>query len=200
MIGNRSTRDPSDAGRRDYAAALTDPRWQRKRLEIMQRDGWACTRCGDAESQLHVHHSAYNGKPWECPDSAMFTLCHECHSKQHSEAWTPGRYDGDPFWRGPLTRWLSPTPEPDPWRVLPNGDVIPPEDEWGRDESKEVSDGWWVSKSGHDGFIGCREGTPGRYPGGAGCATHRQVCEWVADRMTNSPITVNAAQAARGQA
>lgn len=39
-----------------YAEQLKHPNWQRRRLQIMERDGFKCANCGDSESQLHVHH------------------------------------------------------------------------------------------------------------------------------------------------
>ena len=64
-----------------YAEKLKDPRWQRKRLEIMQRDGFGCTFCGDEESTLNVHHHYYEKgmSPWEYPNEALTTLCEGCH-------------------------------------------------------------------------------------------------------------------------
>lgn len=56
-----------------------DPRWQKRRLEIMERDGFACVACGDKESELHVHHKRYRGQPWEAKDDDMQTLCVYCH-------------------------------------------------------------------------------------------------------------------------
>lgn len=64
-----------------YAEKLKDPRWQKKRLEIMNRDRFACRGCGDEESHLNVHHCYYlPGKmPWEYPDCDLITLCEDCH-------------------------------------------------------------------------------------------------------------------------
>jgi hypothetical protein len=47
----------------------------------MERDGWICVACGDAESTLHVHHKTYNGEPWEVGDSFLQTLCERCHQR-----------------------------------------------------------------------------------------------------------------------
>jgi hypothetical protein len=72
------------AGRdaRSYAELLKDPRWQRKRLEVLQRDEWACTWCGQADVTLHVHHRKYlRGRPpWESPAKDLCTLCEICHA------------------------------------------------------------------------------------------------------------------------
>lgn len=64
-----------------YAEKLKDPRWQRKRLEVMQRDNFSCTWCGDDESTLNVHHHYYiKGKsPWDYDNSALTTMCQQCH-------------------------------------------------------------------------------------------------------------------------
>jgi hypothetical protein len=56
-----------------------DPRWQKKRLEIFSRDGFACTACGEKEKQLSVHHIIYRKTLWDGPDLEKQTLCEECH-------------------------------------------------------------------------------------------------------------------------
>ncbi len=59
------------------------PLWQKKRLEVMQRDGFRCVRCGTDSQLLHVHHNYYvkGRKPWEYPNYAYQTLCEDCHPK-----------------------------------------------------------------------------------------------------------------------
>jgi hypothetical protein len=66
-----------------YGELLRDPRWQRKRLEIMQRDGFGCAECRSATRTLNVHHRYYEkGRaPWEYPDAAFVTLCEDCHER-----------------------------------------------------------------------------------------------------------------------
>lgn len=63
----------------NYTDKLKDPRWQKKRLAIMERDGWKCLKCLDEKSTLHVHHLSYSGEPWEAPDDQLVTLCEHCH-------------------------------------------------------------------------------------------------------------------------
>jgi glutaredoxin len=63
-----------------YSEKLKDPRWQRKRLEIFQRDGFKCSYCNDKDSTLHVHHEQYQGNPWEAPNEALKTACVHCHA------------------------------------------------------------------------------------------------------------------------
>jgi hypothetical protein len=62
-----------------YSEKLRDPRWQRKRLEIMQRDNFTCTQCGDTKSTLNIHHWEYSGDPWEAGDENLSTVCEKCH-------------------------------------------------------------------------------------------------------------------------
>jgi 5-methylcytosine-specific restriction endonuclease McrA len=65
-----------------YFEKLNDPRWQRKRLKIMDRDSFTCQKCGSDKKKLNVHHEYYISKrdPWAYPDSALTTLCEPCHS------------------------------------------------------------------------------------------------------------------------
>jgi len=70
---------------KQYWQKLQDPRWQRKRLEILNEAGFECECCGDTESQLQVHHGYYEkGKePWEYEDETLWCLCDECHETAH---------------------------------------------------------------------------------------------------------------------
>lgn len=74
--------------RTSYQEKFLDPRWQKKRLEILERDGWACQSCGDMTVTLHVHHRRYifGHDPWEYQDWELITLCEACHEGE-SEAW-----------------------------------------------------------------------------------------------------------------
>lgn len=71
----------------DYLELLKSAQWQRKRLEVLQRDNFTCKCCGSKEKSLHVHHLYYekDKKPWEYPDSALVTLCEDCHRKRHNK-------------------------------------------------------------------------------------------------------------------
>lgn len=63
-----------------YSEKLKDPRWQKKRLRIMDRDNFKCRLCGHTKTSLQVHHLKYTGKyPWDCDDSDLVTLCEHCH-------------------------------------------------------------------------------------------------------------------------
>tara|TARA_R110000823_G_scaffold311844_1_gene438031 strand:- start:439 stop:792 length:354 start_codon:yes stop_codon:yes gene_type:complete len=65
-----------------YSEKLRDPRWQRKRLEIMERDEWRCKHCQSTDKTLTVHHYLYCGNPWEVEDRFLATLCEDCHQNR----------------------------------------------------------------------------------------------------------------------
>lgn len=62
-----------------YSQKLKDPRWQKKRLNILNRDNFSCRFCGDDKTELHVHHKSYYGNPWEQVNDELVTLCKYCH-------------------------------------------------------------------------------------------------------------------------
>ena len=64
-----------------YSEKLKDPRWQKKRLEIFERDEWTCKGCYDTKNTLTVHHLHYfpNKEPWDYPNKLLLTLCQECN-------------------------------------------------------------------------------------------------------------------------
>ena len=71
-----------------YSDKFKDGRWQKKRLEIMERDKFTCRSCGakgDDGATLNVHHAWYEkGKsPWEYPQQALVTWCQDCHKHRH---------------------------------------------------------------------------------------------------------------------
>ena len=67
-----------------YSDKLKDPRWQKMRLKVLERDGFICQGCCDTETTLHVHHNIYEyGKdPWEYDIKDLITLCESCHEDE----------------------------------------------------------------------------------------------------------------------
>lgn len=61
------------------------PLWQKKRLEALEAYHFACQRCYDGESTLHVHHKLYvkGRKIWEYDISELSVLCECCHGITH---------------------------------------------------------------------------------------------------------------------
>lgn len=70
---------------KSYSEKLKDPRWQKKRLEILQRDDFKCLCCGEKEKTLHVHHfqEDYSIEPWGHDNISLVTLCEDCHKLIH---------------------------------------------------------------------------------------------------------------------
>lgn len=70
-----------------YSDKFKDPRWQKKRLDILNRDEWTCQICFDTENTLHVHHRYYlKGKdPWDYDNNVLVTLCEDCHNTEHQD-------------------------------------------------------------------------------------------------------------------
>jgi len=66
----------------EYFEKYKDPRWQKIRLKVLERDEWVCKKCYDPDSTLHIHHRYYlkNKEPWEYPLESLITLCEECHN------------------------------------------------------------------------------------------------------------------------
>jgi hypothetical protein len=70
-----------------YSEKLQHPKWQKKRLEILDRDGFKCQLCMNENEQLVVHHKKYvKGKePWDYDADHLITLCKSCHDKHHGK-------------------------------------------------------------------------------------------------------------------
>ena len=69
----------------NYKEQLLDPRWQRRRLEILQRDNWTCQYCNNTKRTLMVHHLVYENEfAWEASDETLITLCDKCHEEYHT--------------------------------------------------------------------------------------------------------------------
>jgi hypothetical protein len=66
-----------------YIEKLKSPQWQKKRLQILERDAWECTKCFESGNTLHVHHKTYQygNDPWDYDDSNFITLCTKCHAE-----------------------------------------------------------------------------------------------------------------------
>jgi len=67
----------------EYTDKLKNPHWQRKRLEIMQRDDFTCQMCKDTETTLNIHHKKYfkDKEPWDIDNKYLITLCEDCHNE-----------------------------------------------------------------------------------------------------------------------
>jgi 5-methylcytosine-specific restriction endonuclease McrA len=70
-----------------YKELLKRPEWQKKRLEIFERDSFACRVCNNDKITISVHHRRYlkDLKPWDYHESDLLTLCEKCHDLFHHE-------------------------------------------------------------------------------------------------------------------
>jgi hypothetical protein len=68
----------------EFFEQYKDPKWQKKRLEIMKRDKFCCQSCYTDEKTLNVHHCTVykkDAKPWRYKNSELITLCETCHTE-----------------------------------------------------------------------------------------------------------------------
>lgn len=67
--------------KKPYWQKLKDPRWQRRRLSVLEAANFRCRDCGTTEAELHVHHLCYlrGLEPWDAPDGTLIAVCDPCH-------------------------------------------------------------------------------------------------------------------------
>lgn len=85
--GREVKRRRQTKGQKNYMAKLRDPRWQKHKNGVLERDGYTCTWCGaglEDGRNLQVHHGFYSRElenPWEYPIDSLYTLCEKCHEQ-----------------------------------------------------------------------------------------------------------------------
>jgi len=69
-----------------YSDLLSCVEWKFKRLSVLIRDKCRCQDCSVQNFSNHVHHLHYikDQLPWEIENSALVTLCSQCHSNRHN--------------------------------------------------------------------------------------------------------------------
>lgn len=70
----------------NYTEQYNSPKWQKKRLEILELHNFKCDECDNKEEkQLHVHHRFYlkDRKVWEYDNDVFQVLCETHHTKVH---------------------------------------------------------------------------------------------------------------------
>lgn len=83
-----------------YAQELLDPRWQKLRLFVLNRDNWTCQKCGETSKTLHVHHKIYmmGYSPWDYDHVFLISYCSDCHHDEHfSEKEVAKKEDSEPL-------------------------------------------------------------------------------------------------------
>jgi hypothetical protein len=73
--------------KKSYYEKLRDPRWQKKRLEVMEFNEFSCEVCGDNSTTLNVHHKEYfkDQEPWEYAVRQLACICENCHEETHDQ-------------------------------------------------------------------------------------------------------------------
>ncbi|HDY88083.1 MAG TPA: HNH endonuclease [bacterium] len=68
----------------NYQEQLEHWKWKLKRDEILRLDNHKCQYC-KTDKKLNVHHTYYvKGRlAWDYPNSALITLCINCHELAH---------------------------------------------------------------------------------------------------------------------
>jgi hypothetical protein len=71
------------AQKQSYYELLKHPKWQKKRLEVLQFADFQCEDCRADDVTLHIHHTYYEKglAPWEYLEESLHALCEECHRK-----------------------------------------------------------------------------------------------------------------------
>lgn len=72
-------------GNEEFFKQYQTKEWYDISKRIKARDHNTCQMCGCNDKPLSVHHLRYgeNGSIYDVPDSALITLCEDCHQKQH---------------------------------------------------------------------------------------------------------------------
>jgi 5-methylcytosine-specific restriction endonuclease McrA len=66
--------------------SFEDPRWRKKRAEILERDGWRCQSDGNHAGDLNVHHRNYTtAEPWHELNENLITVCEKHHQGEHDQ-------------------------------------------------------------------------------------------------------------------
>jgi hypothetical protein len=57
--------------------------WDERRRQVLERDGYACQRCGATDRSLHVHHVTPISEGGSHDLTNLETLCERCHADEH---------------------------------------------------------------------------------------------------------------------
>jgi len=70
-----------------YYEKLKDPRWQKLRLMVMERENFTCEMCGATDKTLNVHHGYYEPgyDPWDYRPDTLHCVCVGCHEVAQSD-------------------------------------------------------------------------------------------------------------------
>ena len=68
-----------------YQEQIKHPKWQKKRLEVLEANNFTCQQCGRTDMELHVHHTMYKkgASAWEYEISELKCYYKDCHKVDH---------------------------------------------------------------------------------------------------------------------
>lgn len=71
--------------KKTYSEQYRSPKWQKKRLEVLNAADFRCEDCGSKEKTLNVHHVIYHKgrEVWNYDNDELMVLCEECHQARH---------------------------------------------------------------------------------------------------------------------
>lgn len=83
-IGFQIEGGPEPFPRLTYREQLQHPRWQRRRLAVLQAADFQCEECGSGEKTLNVHHVHYmlGTMLWDYPLALLECLREGCHKER----------------------------------------------------------------------------------------------------------------------
>ena len=87
--GGHQDGDGRSQRRREYEEYISSAEWRRRRQEILRRDRHRCQAPGCRARARDVHHRWYSDPIGREPDSALESLCRECHRIVHGRADAP---------------------------------------------------------------------------------------------------------------
>lgn len=64
---------------------LDSSEYEALRQRVLRRDAWRCQFCGSRQN-LEVHHQEFRSHSGEDSETNLITLCSNCHSLAHREA------------------------------------------------------------------------------------------------------------------
>ena len=79
------TKQQKYINQKSFSNAYSDPRWQKLRLRVFERDNYTCQFCGNTSIQQHAHHKWYRDGllAYQYELKELITLCSICHQKTH---------------------------------------------------------------------------------------------------------------------
>ena len=67
------------------------PDWESRKRTILERARYECERCGESETELHVHHLHALGQGGNNAIPNLKCLCRDCHEKIHGKFLSDGK-------------------------------------------------------------------------------------------------------------